>query len=387
MSSGCLGVAGRDPRPHHDLERRRPQRPILHRHTPDDGLEQVNRRRGIALVEGELSHHHRRERVSRPLLEKILGLGEASLSAAQIGKSHDRQPAPGRPLESEALGRLGKRALGLGPAPVPGEHSAVMGPASEGDEVRSHPAAELLDLAAPLSRALVVAHSFASIQQEAERPAGRNDLLEFACQRRGCGFVEAAHSVHDLAFVHQRQALDREGEHLQRYDLEFAAELACPNCEYLRLCRIAVNGGDIAQERIEPAVLGAGLESFEDAGRALEPAIGNRTFAAQDEVVVGDPEREHRRAPHVSLPAAEKEGALARLQAGGDVLDPPRRPAQALQSVYRLVRLEFLLEDLPCGGPLPTGERDVALPDPFAPRRDLSYVRTVTARPRPLCPN
>jgi hypothetical protein len=103
------------------------------------------------------------------------------------------------------------------------------------------------------------------------------------------------------------------------------------------------------------------------------------TLAAQDQVVVGDPEREHRRAPHVSLPAAEKEGALARLQAGGDVLDPPRGPAQPLQGVYRLVRLQLPLEDLPCGGPLPTGERDVALPDPLVPRRDLSDVRTVTA--------
>ena len=48
-------------------------------------------------------------------------------------------------------------------------------------------------------------------------------------------------------------------------------------------------------------MLGAGVEPVEDTGRALEPAVGDRALAAEDEMIVGEPEREHRRAPHVSL--------------------------------------------------------------------------------------
>ncbi len=97
-----------------------------------------------------------------------------------------------------------------------------------------------------------------------------------------------------------------------------------------RLCRIAVDGGHVSQERVEPALLGARVETFEDAARALEPAVGDRALAAEDQVVVGDPECEHRRALHVSLPTAEPVRALARVDACGHVLDPPCSPAQPL---------------------------------------------------------
>ena len=113
-------------------------------------------------------------------------------------------------------------------------------------------------------------------------------------------------------------------------------------------------------------MLRAELDPLEEAGRALEPAAGDRALAAKDEVIVGEPDRQHRRPPRVSLPAAEPVGALARLEAGGHVLDPPRGPAQALQRLDRLARLELPLEDRPRLLPRPAGERGFARPDPPA---------------------
>ena len=45
----------------------------------------------------------------------------------------------------------------------------------------------------------------ARIEQEAERPPGGDDLLVLARQCSCGGFVEAAHAVRDLAFMHQRE--------------------------------------------------------------------------------------------------------------------------------------------------------------------------------------
>ena len=275
-----------------------------------------------------------------------------------------------RPLQvgrcaAQVLGRLGELPLGLGPAPLPGQHRAVVRPAGAGDEVDPHPAAELLDLAAPLPGALVVAHPLARVEQQATGPPRGHDLLVLARQRRGGGLVEAAHAVRGLTFVHQRHALDGEREHLQRDHAEPAAQLARPDGELPCPRLIALRHRHVAQQRIEPAVLGTGLEPLEDAGRALEPAVGDRALAAKDQVIVGEPDRQHRRPPHVSLLAAEPVGALARLEAGGHVLDPPRGPAQALQRLDRLASLELSLEDRPRLIPRPAGERGFALSDPL----------------------
>src|SRR4029453_3895391 len=101
-----------------------------------------------------------------------------------------------------------------------------------------------------------------------------------------------------------------------------------PPRERPRSRRVALDHGHVSPGRIEPTVLRAGLESVKEAGGTLEPAVGDRALAAQDEIVVAEPDGEHRRTLHVSLPPAEPVGALARLDAGGHVLDPPPSPAQ-----------------------------------------------------------
>ena len=353
MGSRRLGLAGRGLRPHHQLDRGRPQRQVLRRHPPEHRLEQIDGGRGIALVEGDLGQHQRGERIARGSVQQLLRLGDAALPAAQIGEPQDRQSAPGGPLGDQFLGRGGQLTLGLAPAPLPGQDGAVVGPAGAGDEVDPHPAAELLDLAAPLGSALVVACPLASVEQQATGPPRRDDLLELSRQRRGGGLVEAAHAVRDPALVDEPHALDGQREHLEPDHAETAAQLSCPGGELLGPRLVALDHRHVPHERIEPTVLRAGLEPFKEAGRALEPAVGDRALATQDEIVVAEPDREHRRTPQLPLAAAEPVGALPGLHAGGHVLDPPRGPAQALQRLDRLVRLELRLEDRPRLVPAP----------------------------------
>src|SRR4029453_11856694 len=150
-----------------------------------------------------------------------------------------------------------------------------------------------------------------------------------------------------------------------------------PPRERPRSRRVALDHGHVSPGRIEPTVLRAGLESVKEAGGTLEPAVGDRALAAQDEIVVAEPDGEHRRTLHVSLPPAEPVGALARLDAGGHVLDPPRSPTQALQRLHCLAPRELLLEDRPRLVPRAAGQRGLTLPNRLAPGRDLGHRRTV----------
>jgi hypothetical protein len=375
--SGRIHGPGRHLRPHHHLDRRGAQGFVLHGNAPKHGLEQVDRGRGIPLVESELGQDHRCEWVTRRLLEELLRLAESSLPAAQVREPHDREASPRGSLESEAL-RLGERLLGLGPAALPREHCPVVRAAGDRHEIGVHAPAELRDLAAPLGGTLEVTHPLAGVEQEAKRPARRNDLFELAGERSGGGLVQAAHAVRDGAFVHERQSLDRHSEHLERHHAETSPQLACADRKLSRRSRVPVGDGHVPEQRIEPAVLGAVVEPLEDAGRSLEPAVGDRALTAEDQVVVSNPEREQCRAPPVSLTVAQAEGALARVDARRDVLDPPGGPAEPFQRIDRLVHLELLLEDCPCLCPRATGERSVARQDTLLQGNALRDARTVT---------
>jgi hypothetical protein len=251
-----------------------------------------------------------------------------------------------------------------------------VGSAGPCDEVDPHPVAELLDLAAPLPGALVVAHALARIEQQATGPPRGHDLLVLTRQRRRRGLVEAAHSGLGLTFGHERDALAGQREHLQRDHAEPAAEFPRPDAELSRPRLIALRHGHVAEQRVEPTVLRTELGPLEDSGRAPEPAAGDRAFAPKHHVIVGEPDRQHPGPPHLSLPAAKPVGALARREAGGHVLDPPRSPAQPLQRLDRLAKLELPLENRPRLFPVPSRERRFAIPNPAARRRDLSHVRT-----------
>ena len=49
-----------------------------------DRLQQVDRRRRIAEVEGHVGQHHRRERMSLGSMKELLHLGKAPLPATQL---------------------------------------------------------------------------------------------------------------------------------------------------------------------------------------------------------------------------------------------------------------------------------------------------------------
>src|SRR5918992_20361 len=96
-------------------------------------------------------------------------------------------------------------------------------------------------------------------------------------------------------------------------------------------------------------------------------------------MIVRQPICEHPAPPQVSLLTAEQVRALARLEAGGHVLDPPCSPAQPLQRFDRFARRDLLLEDLPRLVPCPTGERVFTLSDALGHGRHLGHERTVSA--------
>ena len=139
------GLARRDLRPHHQLQGCRAEGLVLGRRTRERRLEQVTCGRGIP-----------RSRASWPRTGGVSGL-----PGARGGTPPPRRRGPGsgadRPAGRSAApprwaarrrvpSRVGQLTLGLAPPALPGQDGAIVGPAGEGNGVRSHPAAELLDL-------------------------------------------------------------------------------------------------------------------------------------------------------------------------------------------------------------------------------------------------
>ena len=149
---------------------------------------------------------HQGASACRGSVKELLGLGSAPRrrrrSASRTIADRSRTAA-GRRASPR---RASVRPRASGPA---GQHGSVVRPAGESDEVGSHPAAERLDVAAPLRGALVVAHPLARIEQEAKvHPAATISSTRPPAPRRWLRRGSACRPR--LAFVDQRQALDRE---------------------------------------------------------------------------------------------------------------------------------------------------------------------------------
>ena len=218
------------------------------------------------------------------------------------------------------------------------EDGAVVGLADPGDEADVEAAAERLDLAAPLRGAAEVAHLLAGADQVAAGPARGAQVLVLAAERRGGGLVEAAHARGDLAVRDQRRALGRDREHLEVDRPEPPAELARLAGEPPRQRRVAAAERRVGLEDGEPAVLGDRVELLQQPCGPLRPAAGDGVLAAELEVVVAEPQREPGRAAQVAGLAVAAVGALAQVEAGLDVVDPPRGPAAAPRAPRRSPR-------------------------------------------------
>ena len=162
----------------------------------------------------------------------------------------------------------------------------------------------------------------------------------------GC-LVEAAHALLHLRARHQRRALEREAEHLQVGHVEPPPELgrAAPKLRSLR--GLATSVRHEALEEGKPTVLGPRLERVEQAMGSTEPAARDRERAVEVELIAGQPGGHPGGARDVSRLLVEVVRTLAGGEHGLGVVEPPRGPAQPLESLGRLLGAHRLLEPRP----------------------------------------
>ena len=330
-------VARRRLRPHQRLERAGARGRVAGRDAAEHPLEARASQVRLAAGEAYLRAPELGERVALGLGEQRQSVVVAALAAPQFAEAHDGVRAPRGPRRRQLLERGDQHPLRLVPLAAPGEHGAVVGLAHPRHEADVEAAAERLDLPAPLGGALEVAHPLAGGDQVAAGPACGAQVLVLAPERRGGGLVEAAHARGDLAVRHQRGALGRDREHLEVDGAEPPAQFARLAREPLRQRRVALAERGVRLEDGEPAVLGDRLEVFQQPRGPLRPASGDGVLAAELEVVVAEPECEPRRAAQVAGLAVAAVRALAQVEAGLDVVDPPGGPAEPLDRLGRLV--------------------------------------------------
>ena len=121
-------------------------------------------------------------------------------------------------------------------------------------------------------------------------------------------------------------------------------------------CRASTSALGLAERGIalverEPAVVRPRLERVEEPVRSLQPALGDRCGSVEVELVRREPGRHPRRAGHVAVLSVAAVGTLARVEHRLGVVEPPGRPAQALERLRRLVRrLEGCARGFPASG-------------------------------------
>jgi hypothetical protein len=155
----------------------------------------------------------------------------------------------------------------LGPSPSRDVHGAVLG-AAEGEHVAAPVAfGELGNPVAPLCRPVVVADQCTRADEEAARPClGDRDLRPPLERDRRC-LVEQPHPRCYLRGGDEDRAVEREAEHLEVGDVETPSHLRGGPGMAARRVTVATAVGDVSLVERQPAVIGAGRLSLEEAAR------------------------------------------------------------------------------------------------------------------------
>ena len=304
----------------------------------------LRRQRGLAAAEREPGAAELLAHGGSGALEQFLGLGREPLAALQLGERGDRGAGlPGTRYGEVLDGSLEDR-LGLRPAAAPHLNVAVVG-AAEADEVAA-PAlfGDARGAVAPLEGALVVARRGARHDREAERPGTGGGVRRLPLQGQQGGLVEAAHSLLDLRLEYEHGAPQGEPEHLEIRNAELGADGRRPAAQLDRERQVALVPREIPLVEVEPAVLGAGLEWIKEPVRPLHPAARHAHRRVEVDLVAREPGGHPRRAGRVAALPVQVVGPLARGEDRLPVVEPPRRPAQPLQRIGRLLDRERALE-------------------------------------------
>ncbi|HWC25454.1 MAG TPA: hypothetical protein VG474_02620 [Solirubrobacteraceae bacterium] len=289
-------------------------------------------------------------------LGELERLADAPLAAAQLGQPGDRVAGVRRSRALEVRDRRDELGVGARPVAAPELHGGVVGAADAEQEGAVVAAGEPGHAIAPLARALEVADALACRNEKAARPALGDRQPRLAGERAGGRLVEAAHAVADLGQRDERRPLERQPEHLEVGDAEAPTELRGRRGERPRGGVISGRRGQVGLVEREPAVLLAGLAALDKARGPREPAAGGRALAAEVEVVAGEPDRDPRGAGVVAVVAVAPVGALTGGERRVGVVEPPRRPAEALQRLGMLVGAQRRLELRSRIGPAPLPE-------------------------------
>ena len=342
-----------DARAHEQREHGRAVQPAMLRQPAQHALEQLGGLARRASVQRDPRAAQLRRAGPAGAVQQLPGLRRSPLPAPQLRQRGQRRADHRRPRAHEVLhGRLQHR-LGVAPAAAPEVDLAVLG-AAEGEHVAAPVAlGERRDPVAPFDRALEVQDRGAGRDDEAERPGARHRDRRLPLERRRGRLVEAGHALVDPGAGDQRRALQGQAEHLQVGYAEAAAELGGADRQPLRLRHVSHDAGEIALVEGEPSVLRAGLERFEQAPRAPQPAARHRHGAVEVQLVHRQPRRHARGGGRHPAGAVEAVCALARGEHRLGVVAPPRRPAQALECLGLLAVRQRSLEDRACGVPAP----------------------------------
>ncbi len=174
--------------------------------------------------------------------------------------------------------------------------------------------------------------------------ADRERVARLAAHGRRHRLVEQLHPLLPADVGDEPHAELRERHDLEVDGAQLARDLERPLC--VRLRRRAVAGGLRALE-LDPAVLGARPQPFQEALGAREPAARRRRVLSGDAVLAGDEVGGRGRAPHIAAPAVGDVRALARVAGQERVAQPEGGGAQPVEGarILRVVgerRLEVL---------------------------------------------
>ncbi len=296
-------------------------------------------------------------------LEQQRRLVHPPLTAPQL-REGDQRAGHHRGARAQEVGdRALERGLRVGPAAAAEVDGAVLRPAE-----REHVAAPVAlgergDPVAPLERPVVVAHGHAGAHQEAAGPRAGDRDGGLLGERRRRGLVEAAHALAHVTAGHQRGALEGEAEHHEVGHPEAHAQLRRRSRELGRPLGLPARARHVALEERQPAVVAHRLAPVEQPVRACEPARRRRRSATEVQVVARQPRGHARRGGRIPALGIEPVRALARGEHRLGVVEPPGRPAQALETLGTLGLRHGAGEEVPRGLPSPLAERGPAEAD------------------------